>query len=402
MATSHDSSDSDEGSSAEKTPPQHLRIEKDEEERPVDLMKNRRVSLSLEDIQAMDPRSNRPPRRPRRSHEKAAEEEGFLNDGVSIGEVKKELSQLRVSARKYFIVNGGRRLVDSTEELSASLPEKDADPENNTDFPSPMETEMFFKDARKRIRQLRVALDKQQVVLFARHADILELRMSIVKAMMEFESESKLIKDDHARLKGHADMGERLNASWPMMPNNDGSVNGESSLSSSWPLLNFKRDSRKESEARLSLPLDIHTIVEELTGDLSEETATAPKENSDDDSSDSRIPGEQYVPNKSGETAAAPKENSGEDSSDSRILSAKEFVPKNIEPSSSFEMEPGNGRLPFPSKFRTAKLGTVEEPPPADGKSKVNLDDLKAPQTSTETTKASSFLEQALHCVQNG
>jgi hypothetical protein len=401
METSHDSSDSDEGSSVEKTPLQHVIIEKDEEERPVHMMQHRRVSLSLEDIQAMDPRSNRPPRRPRRSHEKAAEEEGFLKDGVSIGEVKKELSQLRVSARKYFIVNGGRRLVDGTEELSTSLPEKDADPENNTDFPSPMETEFFFKDARKRIRQLRVALDKQQVVLFARHADILELRMSIVKAMMEFESERKLIKDDNALLKGHAGMGERLNASWPMMHGNDGSVSGESSFSSSWPLLNFERDSHNEGEARLSLSLDIHTIVEELTGDSSEETATAPKENSDDDSSDSRIPGGQDVPNKAEEeTAAAPKETSGEDSSDSRILSAKEFVSKNVAPSSSFEMEPGNGRLSFPSKFRTAKLGTVEEPPP--GKSKENLDDLKAPQTSTESPKASSFLEQALHCVQNG
>jgi hypothetical protein len=76
--------------------------------------------------------------------------------------------------------------------------------------------EESYLEAKRDFDELGEALNRQQLRLFERQADILSLRMKIVNTMMEFESTSKLIKDSVSRI-GAKTIEQRLNSSWPNM-----------------------------------------------------------------------------------------------------------------------------------------------------------------------------------------
>ena len=61
-------------------------------------------------------------------------------------------------------------------------------------------SEESYRGADHEVDELAEALNKQQLRLFERQADILSLRIEIVNTMMKFESTSKLIQEAVSRI----------------------------------------------------------------------------------------------------------------------------------------------------------------------------------------------------------
>lgn len=112
--------------------------------------------------------------------------------------------------------NPSQRLADLPHELQESRKM-----ESESFLPGLEKNKRFFQILRKKMKKLENALNLQQVFLFERHADILQLRMEIVNTMMKFQAESKAIKEEISRFDKSANLfslGE-LHVSSEMMKN---------------------------------------------------------------------------------------------------------------------------------------------------------------------------------------
>jgi hypothetical protein len=216
---------------------------------------------------------------------------------IHIMDEHEDLPQNQDCSRESAVVTGGMHVMHSglprqnvtitNEYNNEPYPSRYKDQGSSGDskgLPSIVDIEAQLKKPLRRIRKLESRLNNQQMILCQRHAEILQLRMNIVKSMMSFESESKLARAELSRCLVDPEhdeaesIDERLNASWPLLSMSATSsddtlddLEGEQ-LNASWPqMAGFRRrglDALMSSRTLCSdRSFQMHTIVEELPGE---------------------------------------------------------------------------------------------------------------------------------------
>jgi hypothetical protein len=428
MADTDSSSQSDTDSSSEIAQPQHFRIEVESEEGDSDIVDPKSMSIVRNKAQMMST-NNSPDSRPSNTTTRNSADYGisserrFSGEDISIGDVKKQLSHLRVSAEKSAIGSGRRGLdtrFDNDDDSPIKLPAR-APVQEFIDPPGPLEIDKFFKNQLKKVEKLATALNNQQMFLFERQAEILQLRMSVVQAMMKFETDSKFIKADLAQTLA-GDLEEILNASWPKMSDGIAATSGQS-LYSSWPSL----DPNWNTSHRDSLSFAIHTILEELPEEGSESTSQDDSSGDDTRSRNQSPMGEKVPENTLARTSlisnrfavlepddgrlsfpsrpvggtntlsesTSQKDSSGDDTRSRNQSPMEEKVPQNTlarttPASNRLAVEPEDERLSFPSQplWSTKNISSMDGP--SKSVAMMQLDELKVSQPSLASKKTTS------------
>jgi hypothetical protein len=305
---------------------------------------------------------------------------------VSVSRVQKELSELRYSATKSDRLNWKRPSRNSTQ-MATSLPMSLPPLHSKAESDEKLKIKDVYRGVYDKLQRLENSLNKQQIALLEQQANILQLRMSLVKTMMEFESTSKLIKRDMKRMCDGDNTNESLHASWSHVS----SVNFDNEhLHNSWPPVQFSGTSTISNESsgdafelhfspeqrssKLTidhggrLMLDIHTIHESISEDLSLCSS-----------------GGSFQGGLTPQTS----------------LSSHQDVITNVVPSTSFVEEPDGGRIPAPVTAIKSDSCLDRDKISRFHLSPKELVDFTCGSlgTSSSTLKTTSVLEQALQYI---
>lgn len=121
---------------------------------------------------------------------------------------------------------------------------------------------------RKEIEKLSRMLNRQQLRLLERQAELLQLRMSIINAMMEFDEESRLIENEICRVQEqdcHSVIDESMSASGSFKGTTDVLQSDGQSVDATWPQTASDFTDTGSSHIlgrQRRLSCDIHTIEE--------------------------------------------------------------------------------------------------------------------------------------------
>lgn len=267
--------------------PQHLAFRDEADEGS---MSSASLEIDQIYINHLSPRASR-----RRSRTQGEKE-------VSMQDVYRELSELKRSAKKQALVSGKRPYV-SDDDSTASITTYQSEQSSMSSLPVVTDAPHgVFQSLSKDINHLLSALEMQQLELFAQQAEILQLRMSIVNTLMEFEAQSKFIKESLPNQLSESPGENRLTASWPQLPEQEHS---QSELNGSWPFLDSSRSSLNESflDSPDRLSFEMHTIEEEVSAESASDYAASlsPTDTNNSDSSHPSTPQSQrltFSPNK--------------------------------------------------------------------------------------------------------